>query len=108
MSRWVVTCYSTSVSYTGRFEDTDQVELLYQGKALPESEREVSDRFKVYTTGDVLKYENEAEVRDNGNGICEVFWNEVERDALTSDEEQYQAKCEAEDAAYDQWREEHG
>ena len=81
--------YATTVQYTGRFEDNDEIDLLYDGidKWLNDAEDvEVSEQHLIKDS-EVLEYENRKEVRDLGNGTCEVFWCEVEEIAEDEDDE---------------------
>lgn len=81
--------YATTVQYTGRFEDNDEIDLLYEGiyKWLDNAEDvEVSEQHHIKDS-EVLEYENRKEVRDLGNGTCEVFWCEVEDIAEDDDDE---------------------
>lgn len=81
--------YATTVQYTGRFEDNDEIDLLYEGKDKwfdGAEDVEVSEQHLIKDS-EVLEYENRREVRDLGNGTCEVFWCEVEKIAEDEDDE---------------------
>ena len=72
--------YATTIQYTGRFEDNDKADLFYDGWekwANGAEDAGISEQHRIKDS-QALEYENMKEVRDLGNGTCEVFWCEVE------------------------------
>ena len=72
--------YATNIQYAGKFEDNDKVELFYAGLDKWRADAEDIEEVERCHIKDkqILEYENMKEVRDIGNGVCTVYWCDVE------------------------------
>ena len=89
--RYRAIIYATDVKYTGNFADNDKSDLLILGREQGDEDIVETD---IIDEHEVIEYENREEVRDLGNGVCTVYWCEVEADVPTEEERAYEAECE--------------
>ena len=94
--------YARNITYNGDFTDNDEVDLFISGRDLGHDEVVETH---IIDERDVIDYENRREVRDLGNGVCTVYWCEVEQEEPTEEERMYEAECEYYDRLAERQRE---